>query len=79
MDQGAIYILYLDDRGELESFYKIDDSDPNINLSDGDGFGRSIANLGDIDGDGTDDLAVGAWRDGTEGSNKRSNIYSIYE
>ena len=74
---GAIYILYLDDRGELESFYKIDDSDPNINLSDGDGFGRSIANLGDIDGDGTDDLAVGAWRDDEEGTN-RGAIYILF-
>ena len=75
---GAIYILYLDDRGELESFYKIDDSDPNINLSDGDGFGRSIANLGDIDGDGTDDLAVGAWRDDTTGGSNQGAIYILF-
>ena len=30
--------------------------------SDGDGFGIGPADAGDVDGDGHDDLAIGAWQ-----------------
>ena len=51
---------------------EVDDSvlgDPNT-------FGVSIANLGDIDGDGVIDLAVGAHRG--DGEQSRISTYSIY-
>ena len=35
-----------------------------------DAFGASIANMGDLDGDGYDDLAVGATHDDAGGSNR---------
>ena len=37
-------------------------------LANGDAFGSSVASLGDLDGDGVTDLAVGARDDGTGGS-----------
>ena len=33
----------------------------------GDAFGQSVASLGDLDGDGVEDIAVGAWNDRTNG------------
>ena len=40
-------------------------------LANGDGFGSSVASLGDLDGDGVTDLAVGADRDDTTGQTEQ--------
>ena len=71
--KGEIYILHLTDSGEIERFSTIDVDDVNdpipVTNSDAE-LGSSIANLGDIDGDGVDDLAVGSIRDGSGGMNR---------
>ena len=79
--RGAIYILHLNRSGELDSFSKIDVDDINNILDDDDSiisnpnsFGVSIANLGDIDGDGVIDLAVGAHNSGDQ----RKDQYIFY-
>ena len=69
--KGEIYILRLTQSGEIERFSTIDVGDVNEPITlvgPNDGFGVSIANLGDIDGDGVNDLAVGAIRDNTRGT-----------
>ena len=38
-------------------------------LGDSDHFGRALTALGDLDGDGVQDLAVGAYQDDGGGSN----------
>ena len=40
------------------------------NLLSGDAFGHSIANLGDLNGDGVEDIAVGTWNDDDGGVNR---------
>ena len=71
--KGEIYILRLNDSGEIERFSKIDVDDVNDPIPVTNSiaeFGNSIAKLGDIDGDGINDLAVGSIRDGSGGLNR---------
>ncbi len=76
--QGAFYILLLNDDGAVKRSVKIDSNTTNIpDMSIGDRFGSSIASVGDINGDGTPDIAVGADQDDSGGSN-RGAVYIIF-
>lgn len=69
-DRGAICVLYLRPDGTVRSEAKVSSlSDGLSGVGDRDQFGRAIACLGDVDGDGVVDLAVGAPYDDTAGSN----------
>jgi hypothetical protein len=71
-DRGAVWILFLNTDGTVKSHQKISDTQGGFTgiLSNSDHFGRSAASLGDLDGDGVDDLAVGAALDNDGGSNR---------
>lgn len=57
--QGAIYILFLNSDGSIKDHQKISATEGGFILLDPDSeFGRGIAPLGDLDGDGVIDLAV---------------------
>ena len=60
LNTGAIYLLYLNPNGTVQGYSKISASDGGFTgqLDDHDKFGRRIENLGDLDGDGVNDLAV---------------------
>ena len=66
--RGAVHLLSFNDTGSLQSAKKIAHATNGTNtagslapsLGDGDNFGSSIANAGDLDGDGGTVLAVGA-------------------
>ncbi len=76
--QGAFYILLLNDDGTVKRSVKMDSNTPNIPDMPADGrFGVSIALVGDINGDGTPDIAVGADQDNSGGSN-RGAVYIIF-
>ena len=53
-DRGAVYILFLTTSGTVSSYQKISDTvgDFTGTLDDGDGFGFSLAPMGDLNGDG---------------------------
>lgn len=62
---GAVYVLFLNTNGTVKSHQKISNNDGGFTgvLDFGDRFGASVAGLGDINGDGVKDLAVGATGD----------------
>ena len=65
--KGAVYIMFMNTDGSVDSTVEINDSTTNgPDLASGDQFGLGIANIGDLDGNGVNDLAVGAiYDDGT--------------
>jgi len=60
-DRGGVWILLLDAEGKVREEQKIADDTGGFggNLDDGDRFGSAVANIGDVNGDGIPDLAVG--------------------
>ena len=77
-DRGAVHILYMNTDGSVDSTVEINDSTTNgPTLADDDAFGRSVANIGDLDGDGVNDLAVGANLD-DDGSTDRGAVHIIF-
>jgi hypothetical protein len=62
---GAVYFLFMKRDGTVDTWHKMEGRKINNvwRLEGGDEFGSSLAALGDLDGDGTVDLAVGAYGD----------------
>ena len=79
-NRGAVHVLLLNSNGTVKSSVKIADStNGGPTLLDGDLFGRSVASLGDLDGDGVTDLAVGASNDDTAGANtNRGAVHVLF-
>ena len=70
INRGAVWVLFLNTDGTVKSHQKISDTQGGFTgiLDDVDVFGGSVASLGDLDGDGVGDLAVGAIADDDGGS-----------
>ena len=77
--RGAIWILFLNSDGSVKGHQKISDEEGLFDgeLNDSDAFGRSIAALGDVDGDGVMDLAVGAYGD-DEGGQDAGAVWILF-
>ena len=77
-DRGAVYVLFLNADGTVKAEQKISDTTGGLTtaLDDQDFFGRVTA-LGDIDGDGVTDLAVGAHRD-DDGASSAGAVYVLF-
>ena len=79
-NRGAVWVLFLNDDGTVKSHNKISDTQGNFTgeLTNGDRFGWSVARLGDLDGDGVGDLAVGAIRDDDGGGGVGANRGAVW-
>lgn len=77
-DKGAVWIIFLNENGTIKAYQKISELYGNFNstLYDQGGFGSAIANLGDMDGDGINDIGVGATRD-NDGGTRHGAIWII--
>ena len=70
-NRGAVHVLFMDEDGAVKSAVEINDSTTNgPTLGNGYWYGWSVENIGDLDGDGVNDLAVGATLDSDEGNKK---------
>ncbi len=70
-DRGAVHIMFMNTDGSVDSTVEINDSTTNgPTLTNNDHFGDSVANIGDLDGDGVNDLAVGAIYDDAGGTDR---------
>src|SRR5262245_32521620 len=78
LDNGAAYVIFLRPDGRVLNSQKISELAGGFTgvLDEGDQFGRALAGIGDLDGDGLPDLAVGANYDDDGGTN-RGAIYLL--
>tara|TARA_Y100000996_G_scaffold142140_1_gene108810 strand:- start:304 stop:1779 length:1476 start_codon:yes stop_codon:yes gene_type:complete len=80
INTGAVYILFLNSDGTVKSSQKISSIEGNFKgvLDSGDCWGNAISSLNDFDGDGITDIAVGAHKNYSPGSeNKRIGAVHI--
>ena len=77
--KGAVWIFFMNSDGSVKAEQKISDTSGGFGgwLDSGDQFGRAICSLGDLDGDGTGDLLVGALRD-DDGTSNAGAVYVLF-
>jgi len=77
--RGAVHVLFLNDDGTVKGSTTIaSDTGGGPTLGNGDLFGSAIAAVGDLDGDGVIDLAVGAENDDDGASNNRGAVWLLF-
>ncbi len=71
-DRGAVWILFLHPNGTVKSHQKISTTSGGFAgaVTDGDWFGLGMKSIGDLNRDGSTDLAVGAWQDSDDGTSR---------
>ncbi|KAA3608088.1 MAG: hypothetical protein DWQ01_13510 [Planctomycetota bacterium] len=70
-DHGAVYILFMNGDGTVRSARKhTSATTPGITSFDAEALGSSLANLGDLDGDGLPELGVGVPQRNTDAGNE---------
>jgi hypothetical protein len=77
--QGAVWILFLNDDGTVLTEQKISETAGGFEglLDNSDNFGNSLSSLGDVDGDGIVDLAVGAPGD-DDGASGQGAVWILF-
>ena len=78
-DKGAVWILFMDDNGEVDQEQEISSTAGSFgnDLDDDDLFGSAVAAIGDLNGDGDFDLAVGAPGNDTGGTD-RGGVWILF-
>ena len=76
---GAVWIAFLNANRSVRASQRISESHGGLvaDLQKDDGFGRALASIGDLDGDGIVDLAVGANEDDT-GAHNAGAVFVLF-
>ncbi|MEZ5341376.1 MAG: FG-GAP-like repeat-containing protein [Acidimicrobiales bacterium] len=79
VDAGAVYVLFMNPDGSVRTEQKISATSGGLvgPLDNNDIFGTSVAGVGDINGDGINDLAVGAYLD-DDGAANAGAVYLLF-
>jgi len=76
--RGAVWILFLNSDGTVKAHQKINETHGGFAGSlDNEDFFRTVAGLGDLDGDGIEDIAVGAQLD-DDGGNNHGAVWILF-
>ena len=79
LNRGAVHIMFMNADGSVDSNVVINDSTANGPvLANSDGFGFSVANIGDLDGDGVNDIAAGGIEPTLGGAPAAGEIYIMF-
>ncbi|MEJ2622336.1 MAG: integrin alpha, partial [Candidatus Thiodiazotropha sp.] len=78
-DRGAVWILFMNSDGTVSASQKISAEKGNLERApnDGDRFGSAVTALGDLDGDGVTDIAVGTSGD-DDGGPDRGAVWVLF-
>lgn len=78
-NRGAVWVLFMNRDGTVKAQQKISQLDGQLDqvLSDGEEFGSALANVGDLNGDGLDEIAVGASHN-SDGGPARGAVYILF-
>ena len=78
VNAGATHIIHLNSDGTVKAVETISATSGGLTgpLEANDGSGSALAPLGDLDGNGTTNLAIGAWGD-DDGGNARGALYIV--
>jgi hypothetical protein len=79
IDAGAVWILFMNADGTVKSEQKISANSGSFDgrLTGGDSFGRALTNLGDLNGGGIVDIAVGAPGD-DDGASEHGAVWVLF-
>ena len=76
--RGAVHIMFMNTDGSVDSTVEINSSTANgPTLTNGDHFGKSVENIGDLNNDGVNDLAIGAHQD-DDGGTDRGAVHIMF-
>jgi hypothetical protein len=76
-DKGVVHLLYLNADGTLVYSRKLDEYTAGVDLNIYGWFGNSITNMGDLDGNGVNDLVVGNYFEDVGGVD-RGVVHLLY-